>query len=183
LTGRTDGGTRIALRIGLGAFAVAAVAATGAPDVSAGVTTAQPSQSVAASVAGARSSYFKTPSGNIVCWYDLAYPTRTGATRPLLVCAIHSGLKPKPPYTRECRAGRLDHNADRISLWASGRAEPVPCSGDAGPFVGERGARVLGYGRTWSAGGLRCTSAITGLTCRNKSGHGFFLSREKWRSF
>jgi hypothetical protein len=42
---------------------------------------------------------------------------------------------------------------------------------------------VLGYGKTWSGGGLRCTSAFKGLTCRNKSGHGFFLSRAHWRSF
>jgi Family of unknown function (DUF6636) len=43
--------------------------------------------------------------------------------------------------------------------------------------------RVLGYGTTWSGGGLRCTSAVNGLICRNKSGHGFFLSRERWRAF
>jgi len=42
-------------------------------------------------------------------------------------------------------------------------------------------ARVLDYGTTWSGGGVRCTSAATGLTCRNRSGHGFFLSRERWR--
>ena len=50
------------------------------------------------------------------------------------------------------------------------------------PYVGSGIAKVLGYGKTWSGGGIRCTSAETGLTCRNKSGHGFFLSREHWRS-
>ena len=37
---------------------------------------------------------------------------------------------------------------------------------------------MLGYGATWGGGGLRCTSATTGLTCRNQDGHGFFVSRE-----
>jgi hypothetical protein len=42
---------------------------------------------------------------------------------------------------------------------------------------------VLGYGRTWRVGGIRCASAPSGLTCRNKTGRGFFLSRERWRTF
>jgi hypothetical protein len=161
----------------------AAVGPTGAPGASGSVTAAEPSYSRAVSLAEAKTGYFKTPSGNIVCWYHLAWPTGNGGTQPRILCGVHSGLKPKPPYTRECRTARLDHNADRITLGPTGRAEPIPCSGDAGPFIGESGARVLGYGKTWSGGGIRCTSTSTGLTCRNKSGRGFFLSREKWRSF
>ena len=127
--------------------------------------------------------HFKSPSGNIVCEYFLDWENRNGGRQALIICAIRSGLKPKPPYTPQCAAAGLDHNADRINLLATGRALPVVCSGDAGPFIGERDARVLGYGKTWSGGGIRCTSAETGLTCRNKSGHGFFLSRESWRRF
>ena len=123
------------------------------------------------------SGYFKTPSGNIVCYHA------PGPPRASLVCGIKSGLEPKPPYTTECRSAGLDHNADRIVLGATGRAESVACSGDAGPFIGERTARVLGYGTVWSGGGMRCASAESGLTCRNKSGRGFFLSRESWRAF
>ena len=33
------------------------------------------------------------------------------------------------------------------------------------------------YGVTGQFGGFVCTSATTGLTCRNLDGHGFFLSR------
>jgi hypothetical protein len=127
-------------------------------------------------------SYFKTPSGNIVCFSSPNYPTGRGE-QAMVLCGIHSGLRPKPPYTSGCRALRLDHNADRIGLSATGRARPAACSGDAGPFVGEAGARVLGYGRTWRVGGIRCASAPSGLTCRNKTGRGFFLSRERWRTF
>jgi hypothetical protein len=129
-----------------------------------------------APVGASKSGYFKTPSGNIVCSYFLG-------SKASVACGIKSGLKPKPPYTAACKAARLDYNADRIGLGATGRAQPVACSGDAGPFIGESSARVLGYGKTWSGGGLHCTSAFTGLTCRNKSGNGFFLSREHWRPF
>jgi hypothetical protein len=60
---------------------------------------------------------------------------------------------------------------------------PGDDEGDAGPLAFEQVARVLAYGRTLRVGGIRCTSAVTGLTCRNRSGHGFFLSRERWRKF
>jgi hypothetical protein len=127
----------------------------------------------AAPAAPRKSGHFKTPSGNIVCVHSSTD----------VLCGIKSGLKPKPPYTAECRRIGLDHNADRISLGATGRARPIACSGDAGPFVGERSARVLGYGKTWTSEGLSCRSTFSGLTCRNRSGHGFFLSRTRWRRF
>jgi hypothetical protein len=41
----------------------------------------------------------------------------------------------------------------------------------------------LAYGRSYSWHGIRCLSATTGLTCRNRSGHGFFLSRQRQRVF
>ena len=82
-------------------------------------------------------------------------PTAPGALGPT-TCA--SGR----PVGRRSAAGR--------SVGASrGRRRPVRLRAVA---------RVLAYGTTWAGGGLRCTSAETGLTCRNRSGHGFFLSRE-----
>jgi hypothetical protein len=120
---------------------------------------------------------FKTPSGNIVCGWSI------GGARPAsasIECGIKSGLKPSPPRVH-CTAG--DPNDKRISLTAAGRAIPVTCAGDPGPFVVEAKATVLRYGKTWADGGISCTSATNGLTCRNRAGHGFFLSRERWRSF
>jgi hypothetical protein len=128
-----------------------------------------------------KSGYFKTPSGNIVCVYSIGTGSEAGNSG--VSCGVKTGLKPKPPYTAACKSARLDHNADRIRLPATGRAKAAVCSGDAGPFIGESSARVLAYGKTWSGGGVRCMSAVTGLTCRNRSGHGFFLSRESWRTF
>lgn len=38
---------------------------------------------------------------------------------------------------------------------------------------------VLAYGRTWRKAGFTCTSRRTALTCRNRSGHGWTLSRSR----
>ena len=37
--------------------------------------------------------------------------------------------------------------------------------------------RVLRFGRTWRLGGFVCKSRKTGLTCRNRAGHGWRLGR------
>ena len=123
--------------------------------------------------AAARNGAFKTPSGNIVCGYGIAPPDSS------VECGIKSGLKPPPKNT----CTDLDYTDRRVSLTATGRAVPVTCAGDPGPFVVEATASVLGYGRTWSGGGISCRSETAGLTCTNRVGHGFFISRERWRSF
>jgi hypothetical protein len=51
----------------------------------------------------------------------------------------------------------------------------VTCHGDTAI---DPHARVLRYGTTWRGGGFTCTSKTTGLRCRNRSGHGFFMSRQ-----
>jgi hypothetical protein len=42
---------------------------------------------------------------------------------------------------------------------------------------------VLRYGRSVSRSGIRCLSTRRGLTCTNTAHHGFFLSRERQRTF
>jgi uncharacterized protein DUF6636 len=129
-----------------------------------------------------KSGYFKTPSANIVCGHHIY--TGSQAAKSSVGCRIKSGLKPPPPGTPP---GCFSRN--EVSVGVTGRAStgrhicPGEPEGDAGVFVFESQARVLAYGMTWSGGSIRCTSAETGLTCRNKSGHGFFLSRERWRTF
>ena len=120
--------------------------------------------------------YFKTPSNNIVCMFAGGL----AGTKPFVVCAIKSGLKPPPPKVR-CREG--DPTDQFVDLEQTGKATEPSCAGDPGPLVGEKQARVLKYGHTFKRKGLRCRSAVKGLTCRNKSGHGFFLSRGHSRRF
>jgi hypothetical protein len=44
-------------------------------------------------------------------------------------------------------------------------------------------APVLDYGHTWARGGYKCVSRTSGLTCTNRDGHGWFLSRASSRIF
>jgi hypothetical protein len=41
----------------------------------------------------------------------------------------------------------------------------------------------LPYGSRWSQGPFTCWSRLDGVTCRNRSGHGLFISRQGWRAF
>jgi hypothetical protein len=43
--------------------------------------------------------------------------------------------------------------------------------------------RTLRYGATWWRSGVTCRMRTTGLTCRNRSGHGFHLARGDTRRF
>lgn len=109
---------------------------------------------------------FRTPSGNIGCIYSSGFGSRAD-----LRCDIGSRLKPRPRKPRGCR---LDWG-DSYVMNATGRAR-LTCHGDTAILPD---ARVLRYGRRWRHGGFVCSSRATGLRCRNRSGHGFFLSRQR----
>jgi hypothetical protein len=49
------------------------------------------------------------------------------------------------------------------------------CHGDTVLHQGQ----VVGYGKTWHAGGFTCTVRRSGVTCRNRAGHGWLLSRQR----
>ena len=108
---------------------------------------------------------FRTPSGNIGCVYSSA-EGRLGSS---LRCDILSGLKPRPPRPPGCQ---LDWGSG-YAMNAARRAHVV-CAGDTAV---DKRARVLRYGSKWSRGGFTCVSRRTGLRCRNRSGHGWLLSR------
>jgi hypothetical protein len=120
---------------------------------------------------------FKTPSHNVVCTY--IYGRTSG--KPIGVCGLKSGLMPPPPH-RDCH-GDGSYTDKEVELQSTGRASEPSCAGDPGPLADETKARVLRYGHTWHHSGLRCSSAVKGLTCTNKSGNGFFLSRAHSRRF
>ena len=111
---------------------------------------------------------FKTPSKNIGCGYLAAFDGNPASLR----CDIRSGLVPKP--SRKCE---LDWTG--LEVGPTGRARAV-CAGDT---AYDPSFRVLAYGKAWMRGGIRCFSRKTGVTCTNRAGHGFFLSRQRWRLF
>ena len=137
---------------------------------------------VLAQGAGARteaSGYFKTPSGKIVCgWVTGGSPSAT------VFCGETPTLHPPIPKSADPAACRnLDYVGNRLTLSVTGRTQLIPCSGDAGPFGDPAAAVILHYGKSWSAPGLKCSEATSGLTCKNKIGHGFFISLKSWRTF
>src|SRR3984893_18272829 len=113
-----------------------------------------------------------TRSGNRGCGFSAALP---GAEKPTLRCDIRSRLRPEPRPPKSCP---LDYG-DAIEVSQLGPATLV-CHGDTAI---DPGAPVLAYGHSWRRGGISCTSRPAGLTCSNRSRHGFFLSRQKWRVF
>jgi hypothetical protein len=127
--------------------------------------------------ASGTSGYFETPSTNIVCGFYVgtAYPQ-------VLECGVASGLVPPAPKPSGGGCNVVGPVTNRVRLGATGRTYGF-CAGDAGVLAEQGRAPALAYGRSWSGGAFRCSSTTTGLTCRNRSGHGFFLSRQSWRSF
>ena len=116
----------------------------------------------ASSDAALHSRHFKMPSKNIHC----------AIFNGNLRCDILSGLKPEPK--RQC-----DGDWTGLLLASKGKANPV-CAGDT---VVKKGSKTLEYGSRWKRNKITCKSKMTGLRCHNRKGHGFFLSREKWRKF
>ena len=81
-----------------------------------------------------------------------------------------------------CTAG--DPNDKRV--WLPPPAVPSPSTARATPGRSPESRRrrgCSGTARPGRAAGSSCRSETTGLTCRNRVGHGFFLSRARWRLF
>jgi hypothetical protein len=112
---------------------------------------------------------FRLPSGNIFC----AYANVAGTNE--LRCEIVSHLRPLPPRRGPCEGvwGRA------VRMAPTGPARPI-CISDT---VQDPRSRLLRYGQTFRRGGFVCVSHRTGLTCTNRTGHGWFLSRESSRLF
>jgi hypothetical protein len=56
-------------------------------------------------------------------------------------------------------------------------------AGDVDDFGVGNPTTTLAYGHTWSLAGLSCVMRVTGISCRNRLGRGFQLSRTIDRTF
>ncbi|MFN0194932.1 MAG: DUF6636 domain-containing protein [Aestuariivirga sp.] len=126
--------------------------------------------SAASMTAQADGFNFKTPSGNIFCGYDDFDGT------PQLRCDIQNYTPTAEPRPADCE---LDWGG-AFGITADGTSGIMICHGDT---VATPDAKTLPYDATWERGGISCSSAQTGLTCRNAAGYGFFLSRAKQEVF
>ncbi|SIT14928.1 hypothetical protein SAMN05421759_12134 [Roseivivax lentus] len=113
---------------------------------------------------------FETPSGNIDCYVGLSRNSSD------ITCSIwdRSG-PPARPAPADCRVG-WGHTFEM------GDRGPVRMRCDPGLRNFSQSSQMP-YGRTEDFGGITCTSERTGLTCRNRTGHGFFLSRRVQRVY
>jgi hypothetical protein len=114
---------------------------------------------------------FRMPSGNIYCAYEHY------SFAPIdLRCEIRSKVRPMPPRPASCDDAAW---GEGYAMRQTGRPH-VLCISDT---VYDPKAKVFAYGTTWTGGGFTCSSKATGLRCSNRSGHGFFLSREHSYTF
>jgi hypothetical protein len=129
---------------------------------------------------------FRSPTGNIKCLFVPG--ARNGSGRG------HS------PNTLRCELGHADYASKLqarcmgpngagvdwhgFELSAKGRGL-VTCTGGIlyNPGTQHPSYVTLPYGKTWRQGVFTCLSRITGVTCRNREGHGLFVSRQAWRTW
>jgi hypothetical protein len=130
---------------------------------------------VAHAVGPAGGGAFLMPSGNIGCVF-LAHAGGSPRAAPFesIQCEIRSGTEPPPAGRPSSCTGRGVRWGKDYGMYTRGRVQ-IPCT--TGRVIYPR-ARVLAYGARWSKGGVTCWSRRTGLTCKNKSRHGFFMSRQ-----
>lgn len=112
---------------------------------------------------------FQSPSGNIDCIMDGGASVR---------CDIQSKSWPRPPKPKNCPVDW----GQGLGVDATKRGYVI-CAGDTALAPPGDPYPVLAYGKRIKVGGITCSSATAGITCRNRQGHGFFLSRQRYRLF
>jgi hypothetical protein len=118
---------------------------------------------------------FRSPSGNIKCLYI----PNVG----FMYCAIA-----KANYAKKliayCAQPKIGVDWAGFTLGKKGKGS-VECSGGAmyDSSTQHPSFVTLPYGKTWKRSVFSCRSRVTGVTCKNPSGHGLFVSRQSWRAF
>jgi hypothetical protein len=131
------------------------------------------SPSVAASAT--RLPGFRSPSGNIRC---------LGLNSQLLLCSIG-----RADYVNRLQDGCMGPTGAGVDWhgWSLGPTHKaqVVCTGGIlyNPDTQRPSYVTLPYGKTWRLGMFTCRSRVSGVTCRNRRGHGLFISRQTWRTW
>jgi hypothetical protein len=122
---------------------------------------------------------FHSPTGNIRCLYVPG--TRAPST---LLCTIARADYAKTLQGLCMRPNGAGVDWHGFTLGPSRRGM-VSCSGGIlyNPDTQRPSYVNLAYGRSWRHGAYTCVSRISGVTCRNRTGHGLFISRQSWRAW
>ena len=130
----------------------------------------------AAGLAGSASlPGFHSPTGNIKCLFV------PGPPRGMMLCQIKRADYAKR-LVAYCGSPPIGVDWAGFTLGATRKAT-VACSGGVlyNPDTQKPVYVNLPYGRTWRHGVFTCSSRVTGITCRSRTGHGLFVSREAYR--
>jgi len=118
---------------------------------------------------------FRSPTGNIKCFFIPGSPG-------LLRCSIAHA-----DYARQLQARCMAPNGAGVD-WHGFELSPtrkgeVTCSGGIlyNPETQRPSYVSLPYGTTWRQGAFTCWSRTTGVSCRNRTGHGLFIYRQALR--
>ena len=118
--------------------------------------------------APSHSTFFESPSRNIGC------VILDGTAR----CDIAKRSWTPPPRPSSCPS-EVDYGQG-LTVSRTG-APALVCAGDTAL---DPNAPILAYGQLETIGVMRCASTLAGMTCRStRSGHGFFVSRQRYSLF
>jgi hypothetical protein len=117
---------------------------------------------------------FRSPSGNIRCLYVPGRPR-------MVLCEIDRSRYSGALQARCMSGAGLDWHG--FTLGARGKGTFVCTGGILYDPARTPNYATLAYGTSWRQGGFTCTSRVTGVTCRNRTGHGLFVSRATWRAW
>jgi len=126
------------------------------------------------SIAAAQTALgFKTPSNNIFCIIEPADETQPDSD---LRCDIQQTSSKPPPIPKDCPLSW----GDAFSIGQNGNSGIRLCHGDT---TRNDELMALPYGSVWNQGSFSCKSQTSGLTCVNRKGHGFMISRAVQKVF
>ncbi len=108
--------------------------------------------------------FFRSPTGNVSCLFVLGDSAEVRCDLAQLNRSFTT-----PPKDCDLEWG------DSFSIAETDKRGALVCHGDT---VADPSAEVLEYGSTLSHSGITCTSAKSGMTCRNAAGHGFAVARK-----
>ena len=126
---------------------------------------------------------FRSPSGNIRCFVvPGAGSSSYGRTPALLLCDLAHADYAARLQTR-ClgpSGGGVDWHGFTLT---ANRQGSINCTGGVlyNPTTQKPSYVTLPYVKSWRRGAFICTSRVTGVTCRSRTGHGVFVSRQSWR--
>jgi hypothetical protein len=119
---------------------------------------------------------FMMPSGNIACIFFGGKSIRCDLMNYAALNLVGLNNAYIPISKANCPVGNW---GDAFELSQTGRASPL-CHGDT---IYDPNLPKLNYGSSFTKNNITCQSQSNGLTCKNTSGHGFFINKSAQQFF